>query len=272
MNIKVSVIMLVFKESEVLIKRSLDSIINQTFKDFEIIIAINDISNIVIMNLLENYVSSNSNIFLIKNETNLGGGISRNLAIKKARGEFIALQDGDDFSVTDRLEKQVNFLENNSKVGAVGTSLIYVNENYEKLFVRKYNECVGVDIFCKTPIGHPSMMARKSTFENFGYYFTKIKMNNGYYILPEDYDLFLKWYTKGVVLCNIPDLLYIYTKDSKDYFKAKSQIKSALVTKLNYIKYFKFNFKAYFIIILEALLLLLPKNIIAMLFLTYRKL
>ncbi len=264
--VKVSVIILAFRESKLMIERSLKSILNQTLQEIEIIVVINDILNAEVVELLENYELKDNRIKLIKNEKNLGGGISRNIAIKVAISKYIAIQDGDDFSTPERLMLQYNYLETHKNVDATGSGLVYVNENFEQLFKRSYSLNLNDNIIIRSPVGHPSLMARKLTFEKFGYYFEKFQTFKNYYILSEDYDLFLNWYTKGAIIHNLPDFLCIYTKDSKDYFKAKSQIKGAISTKLKYIKYFKFNFKAYTFLFFEYCLSFMPNFVIYKLF------
>ena len=101
-KIKVSVIVPVFNVEEYL-STSLDSILNQTLKDIEII-CINDGSTDASLDILENYAKKDARIKIISKK-NEGQGIARNIGLDNAQGEFIAFVDSDDFIKEDMLEK-----------------------------------------------------------------------------------------------------------------------------------------------------------------------
>ena len=95
------------------IKKTLNSVLNQTFQNFEIILIYDDpiIDDLL---FLENITKGNSKIKIIKNTNNLGAGESRNIAMKNASGEIIAFLDADDYWFPNRLERQLHFMKKNN--------------------------------------------------------------------------------------------------------------------------------------------------------------
>lgn len=105
MKPNVSVIMPVFNAADV--KLSVAGVLSQTYKNLELII-IDDHSNNQTAQLLESLASSDNRVILIRNKTNLGAGISRNIGLRQARYDFIAFCDSDDFWMQDKLEIQLS--------------------------------------------------------------------------------------------------------------------------------------------------------------------
>ena len=116
----VSVVMPVYNGSKYL-KEAIDSILNQTFTNFELII-INDGSTDNSEDIIFSY--QDRRIYYLKNEHNKGICITLNRGLDNARGKYIARMDCDDISMPQRLAKQVNYLERHRDVGALGTDII----------------------------------------------------------------------------------------------------------------------------------------------------
>ena len=95
------------------IANTLNSILNQTYQNFEIILVYDDIRLDDLL-LIENDFKNNPKIKIIKNAQNLGAGISRNIGIKHSKGEIIAFIDADDLWLPNKLEKQTNFMKENN--------------------------------------------------------------------------------------------------------------------------------------------------------------
>lgn len=104
---KISVIMSTFNEKLEWVKEAIDSIINQTYRNIEFIIIVDNPNNIELKNMLEQYCIEDDRIKIIVNEFNIGLVKSLNKALKICSGEFIARMDADDISVKYRLEKQL---------------------------------------------------------------------------------------------------------------------------------------------------------------------
>lgn len=119
MNPFVSVLMSV-KDGLPYLSQAIESILNQSFQDFEFVI-IDDGSSALTKEILENYRYSDSRIKIIQNESNIGLTKSLNRGLQKCRGKWIARQDSDDFSYPNRLEEQLKFVEKNPKTVLLGT-------------------------------------------------------------------------------------------------------------------------------------------------------
>jgi glycosyltransferase involved in cell wall biosynthesis len=168
-KIKVSCILRVYN-GEKYIRESIDSTLNQTYKDFEFII-IDDGSTDNSVKIIESY--KDSRIKLYKNEKNMGLSYATNRGIELAKGEYIALVDSDDVYYNTRLEKQVKYLDENMDVGAVsacwsvnGEKIEYFRENVNIFTILlwwnkdKNNSRYGIP--------NPLLMVRKDIFIKYG--------------------------------------------------------------------------------------------------------
>lgn len=104
----VSIITPTFNSQE-FIKQSIDSILDQSYKNWELIL-IDDASTDETVKIITNYISKHDNISLIQNAKNQGAGVSRNKGINQAKGDFIAFLDADDLWLTNKLEVQINLM------------------------------------------------------------------------------------------------------------------------------------------------------------------
>lgn len=122
---RVSVIMPSYNK-EKYIARSITSILNQTYRDFELLI-IDDASTDGSVEIIRSF--DDERIRFYQNEENVGMAANRNIGIEKAEGEFIALLDADDISTVDRLEKEVQFLDDNPDIDVVFGAFDEIDEN-----------------------------------------------------------------------------------------------------------------------------------------------
>ncbi|HOK51408.1 MAG TPA: glycosyltransferase, partial [Bacteroidales bacterium] len=153
----VSVVMPVYNASS-FIEESINSILQQTFSDFEFII-INDASTDNSRNIISSY--TDSRIRIIDNEQNLGVTRSLNKGIKLARGKYIARMDADDIALSNRFEKQVAFLESNPDYGLVGAYMQLLPSG-AVVRVPTTDEELKATMLFHNPFVHPAMMIRKS--------------------------------------------------------------------------------------------------------------
>ena len=114
---KATVLMPVYN-AEKYVAEAIDSILNQTFNDFEFLI-INDGSTDNSLDIIKSY--DDPRITIINNETNLGLSHTLNKGIELARGEYIIRMDADDISLSIRLEKQIEFMDSNQHIGICGS-------------------------------------------------------------------------------------------------------------------------------------------------------
>lgn len=162
MTPKISVITTVFN-CENYIAQSVSSILKQTFRDFEYII-INDGSQDRTSHIVRELAEGDKRIIFSENEKNIGRVKSLNEALKKTKGEYIAIQDADDVSFPDRLEKQVSFLERNSDFVLVGANIIVMDEfeNFISNPIRPSNDPdAKFSLLFRCTFANPSIMFRK---------------------------------------------------------------------------------------------------------------
>jgi len=157
----ISVIMSVYNDQGYL-GESVESILNQTFKDFEFII-IDDGSKDKSVKIIKDYIKKDKRIFLIENKKNIGLTKSLNEGLKKARGKYIARMDVGDVSFPNRLKKQFKFLEENRDVFLNFTGVNFVDEDKsviaQNMPLRNIDEIIK-RLKQKNCIAHPSIMFR----------------------------------------------------------------------------------------------------------------
>ncbi|MEL4306297.1 glycosyltransferase family 2 protein [Methanococcoides sp. LMO-2] len=160
-DFKVSVIMPVYN-AEKYLKDAIESILNQSFKNFELLI-INDGSNDKSKAIIESH--NDSRIRLLNNEENSGLAKVRNKGIYEAKGEYIAWLDADDISHPLRLEKQVKLLDSHPDVGICGTwvKTIGTKVTHKWRYPTNPNFIRGRMLF-DDPLATSSVMLRKKLF------------------------------------------------------------------------------------------------------------
>jgi glycosyltransferase involved in cell wall biosynthesis len=197
---KVSVIMAVYN-SEKFLSEAIESILNQTFKDFEFII-IDDCSSDNSLDIIKNYAKQDKRIILIENKKNIGLTKSLNKGLKIAKGKYIARIDADDIALSERLEKQYNFLEKNPGIFLLGTGAYNIDENGNVKSIKKpltNSDLIKKTLYYKNCIYHPTI-----TFSNEGFLYRE----KFYY--SQDYDFYLRMISEAKKLTNTPNLLIKY--------------------------------------------------------------
>lgn len=166
---------------------AIESILNQTVTDFELII-VDDCSSDDSWNICQNYARQDNRIVAVRNKLNIGGCETLNVGLKLARGRYIARQDNDDWSYPDRLAKQLKFMETHPDIGIVGGSMEIMNENGKVIGKRSYNTTdsqIRNNIFRYSPFCHPLVMFRKSILDSVGNY-------NFKFAPADDYELYFR--------------------------------------------------------------------------------
>lgn len=198
-NPKVSVIMPVYNGKRFL-REAIDSILNQTFTDFEFII-INDGSTDRTQEIIDSY--NDARLVVIKNQQNIGLPGSLNKGLEIARGEYITRMDADDISTPDRLAKQVKFLDEYKHIGYVSNFWLLIRENGVEIGVlevpttHKEMQKEYLTLYC---FNHGSSMFRKSCQKEIGFYRPEFEC-------AEDGDFCLR-FSEKFQTANIPEPLY----------------------------------------------------------------
>lgn len=227
-NIFVSIIMSEFNTPENLLEESIQSILTQTHKNFELLI-IDDCGNKNVLEFVKKF--KDDRIKVIKNISNIGLANSLNVALKNANGKYIVRMDTDDFSYPDRLEKQIKFMEEHPEYALASSRVHWYNG--KKIFgeTNFYGE-VTKDIVIKsgaTPITHPTVIAKRDILLKIG----------GYpdYKRCEDFALWLELIINGYRLYVMDDVLLRYHLSINDYSKR------SLKTRKDYFRLLKEKFK-----------------------------
>ncbi len=205
----ISVIIPVYN-SEKFIKETIESVLNQTYKDFEIII-IDDGSSDNSLKCVESFMKG-TDIKVMK-QNNSGPSSARNLGIKSALGKYRAFLDSDDIMMPDRLELQVRALEEDRNIGLVYTDLMTFNEsgivyNSKKRYITPHSGSVLNRLLVENFITTSTVMVRKECLDNVGYFDEKLKHS-------EDYKMWLKIAMKYKIgYVDLPLVKYRYHENS----------------------------------------------------------
>ena len=196
----VSILMPVFKTAPYL-REAIDSMLSQTFTDFELIV-LNDCSPDDAEDILDTY--TDSRIVRYKGEKNTGLSNVLNVGIGMARGKYIARMDSDDLSLPDRLQIQVDYLETHPDIDLVSVGMQLFGAK-EDIWLREQNpEKVKIIALFFSPILHASSMWRRDSFEKYNLRFRQEM------VPAEDYDLWTRALAKGLKLVNLRQVLYKY--------------------------------------------------------------
>ncbi len=195
----VSVVMPVYN-GERYLRQSVESILNQTWRDFEFII-VDDGSIDTTLQILREY--NDERIVLLRHSTNLGVAESRNRGIAQARGQYIACMDADDIAFPQRLELQVRFLEQNPQIVLVGGATTMIDEKGAPAETIRF-PCDSREIedllIHSNCFAQSTVMMRTEAFRSLG----------GYrFPLAEDYDLWLRM-AERYELANLPEPVLFY--------------------------------------------------------------
>ena len=209
--IETSVIMATYKEEQSFLKQSIESILNQSYKDFEFIIILDNPENSEHIKLINKYAKIDNRIRFFINEKNMGLTKTLNKGLTLTKGRYICRMDADDISFNNRLEVQKEYLESNDYdlVGGISKMIdekgnaIYSIKKLPTDF-EKIKKCIKYN----QVISHPTWFGKKEVFETL----------NGYRDMPlcEDYDFTLRAILEGYRISNIniAVLNYRMTKNS----------------------------------------------------------
>ncbi len=202
---KISVI-LPFYNARYTLDRAISSIANQTFKNWECVLADNN-STDGSRQIAESWCRKDNRFRLIA-EVQQGVVFASNAAAKEACENFIARMDADDVAMPERLEKQYQFLQQHSGYDVVSGKVIYKGHRKDTGGFRRYVGWVNsVDTynkilnqrFIESPVVNPTAMWRRDVAEKLGLY------RHGDF--PEDYEMWLRWLAQGAKIGKVPETI-----------------------------------------------------------------
>jgi len=198
----ISVVMSVYNAEEYL-DESIQSILNQTYKNFEFII-INDGSTDKSQDIINKYIEQDNRIIVINRE-NKGLPYSLNEGIVKSKGNYIARMDADDISMSNRFEEQIKFMEENQDIGICGTFIESFGKNINNR-IQRYpleNAQLRPILLFTSCFAHPTVMIRKSILDKFNLKYNEEYKNS------QDYELWVRL-SKYTKVANISKVLLKY--------------------------------------------------------------
>ncbi|MBT7823158.1 MAG: glycosyltransferase [Candidatus Marinimicrobia bacterium] len=228
---KISVVMPVYNSSHFL-KDSINSILTQSFSNFEFII-INDGSTDNSLELINSFQHKDERIIVI-NQKHQGITKSLNTGIQICQGEFIVRMDADDIAFDTRLKQQLDFIKKHPDIDIVGSQIVVINEKNKIIKEIKNlpldDTLIKWDLIFGTPLLHPTLLIRKTVFNKFGIF-------NDQFAYGQD---LLMWrrIAKNIKFANLPDKLMKirHSETSYEVDKVKCQ-KSIRISTLNqYLK------------------------------------
>ncbi len=206
-NPKISVIMSVYN-CEKTLRDAIDSIMNQTYENWEFVIC-NDCATDNSQIILDEYKEKYPNKFiLLKNEKNMRLSHSLNKCLRAASGELIARMDGDDLSEPTRFEKQVNFLKKHPEYQVVGTAMRRFDDNgLHDIVIASEKPCKN-DLIKGVPFCHATIVMYKEAYDSVGGY-KESEMTKR----SQDYDMWFRFYDCGFEGYNLSEPLYLVRED-----------------------------------------------------------
>lgn len=226
-NPEVSVIMGVYNcPSKDMFVQSINSVLNQTYRNFEFIICDDGSTNDTLKWLYEK-ANEDDRIIVIERKQNKGLADALNECLRYAKGKLIARQDIDDYSAHTRFQIQVDFLNKHKNIAFVGTDCFLYDKNgiYCEKYMPKYPS--KNSFLFNSPFIHGTVMFRREVFQKCGNYSLVGKC-----LKYEDYDFFMRAYAKGFQGANIHQLLYtFYSEEKKNLVSAQMRLDEFRVRK-----------------------------------------
>ena len=212
----ISVIMGVYNQwNEKILREAVDSILNQTFTDFEFIIW-DDGSHSSVAKTIQSLSVLDKRIKIYGKDKNCGLAYSLNACIGMAQGKYIARMDADDISLPKRLEKQYEFLEFHEEYAWCGCNTNLFDKN-GVWGIRKMPQIPVLSDYLKfSPYVHPTVMFRAKLFDaNEGY------LESEETLRCEDYEIFMRFLNCGLQGFNLQETLFCYREDKESYQRRK---------------------------------------------------
>ena len=248
----VSIIMPVYNTPVKYLNSSVNSILYQSYKNFEFLI-VDESDNNDVLTYFKKVEKEDRRIRYFHFEKGYGYINCLNYGIKKSSGEYIARIDADDIALQTRIQEQVKFFKDNSNIGILGSSVTIIDENGIELFTRNYpntDKKIKKQLHIWNPICHSSVMIQASIVKKLGGYSNSVDI--------EDYDLWFRAKKYGVSFANLTKPLMKYRIfDKKNDFNRGRHWKNNIKLKAKHFS-FKLIFTSLFGIIIVIAMFIIP--------------
>lgn len=201
----VSVVMATYNEPQEFITASINSILAQTYVNWELLIA-DDSTNEGTIQIIDTFVKKDKRIKVIREETRMGFVKALNIGLKSSKGIFIARMDGDDIAMPDRLEKEIGYLMNHQEADIIGGAMNIINEK-EEITSERFYPLGGYKLHLwsvfRNPLAHPTVMFRASIIKR-GFLYNEEQKK------AEDIEFWLRLKKNKFNIHNLPDKVLNY--------------------------------------------------------------
>ncbi len=250
---RVSIIMATYNCCDTL-SRSIDSILNQTYQDWEFVIC-DDCSTDDTFSILTEYAREYPDkIVVLKNERNSKLSFSLNRCLEVARGEYIARMDGDDVSLPERLEKQVAFLDAHPEYAVVACGMTPFDGKKKGAPRINKPEPEPRDMLNHSPFAHATILMRKSAYDTVHWYTVSKRT-----VRAQDYDMWFRFFKAGLRGYNLQESLYEVLEDDAAYKRRSMKTRLyEVLTKLKGYRMLGFPPYLYIYALKPALVALVP--------------
>lgn len=252
----ISVIMGVYN-GEKTVRRAVLSILEGNYKYLEFVV-VDDGSTDNTYVILKELSNSDSRLKIIKSEKNNGLASALNTALTYCAGEYIARQDADDISYSNRLQMQMDYLNNHSELAFVSASARLMEGINSSWGIRTFPEVVSKKTLIKyNPFIHPCLLIKKEAIMAINGYNEDKKRYR-----CEDYDLYFRLYAKGYIGGNVQDVLMdYYEKTDSAYRHSVATRKNEFLARVSGVKALKGSIIDYLYCLKPLMLALLPWKI-----------
>lgn len=209
-NVKITVVMPVYREKIEHLRMAIESILDQTWRNIQLIIILDDPNNSLLKNVINDYIEKDSRVLLYINEENMGCPYSKDRGIKLAETEYVAIMDADDIARPFRLEKQIHRIVE-KQLDIVAGCVRVINDNGDPLYCMDNLPEVHSDIAKKMKVNncmpHPTWLMKKEIYINLG----------GYADMQgcEDYDFLIRAIRGGYRLGTVGEIVLDYRLSEK---------------------------------------------------------
>lgn len=209
MKPSISCIMSNYNTDPSMFREALDSILDQTYKDFELILIDDKSTDIRSKKVIEEYVRRDARIVALYNEKNKGLAGALNEGLKAAKGEYIARFDTDDICVRDRFERQMDYMKANGV--DICSTFAHLFGDYEYVVSTSFSTCeeVAAQLLFTCYIYHTPVMMKRSFIEDHGLWYD-VEFDGA-----EDFDLFSRCREAGARICIMPEVMFHYRLHSR---------------------------------------------------------
>ncbi len=255
---KISVIMGIYQsKNKDMVREAIQSIINQTFTQWEFVIC-DDGSPDDTWEFLNREYGEDERFVLVRNEENGGLRVALNSCLKAAHAEYVVRQDADDYSREDRLQILYDYVVEHPEADVVGTAMVSFDENgpFGIMHPRKADP-VKMDFLHGSVVAHATTIMKKISLDKVGGYRVAWETTR-----CEDTDLYMRMCADGAVFHNIDDGLYYVRQDRAAYSRKKymNRVKEAVV-KYKGFKALKMPVSAYVWVTKPLIVGLIPQQL-----------